>query len=418
MKHFIYKNINVFFFSILGYILGDISVNPIGIQVNFSTIPKDGTALIYSHLDDDLIWMLPFWNISEKFIEGAMPSTPIYNKIIYEQQVYLNNNGYSINYESNWITPWTSITDEEYTEYYLGDNPAYSYLAFDHLETRLYDNPNEMSRSEIDKIKAKLEQYIASPNVSRVITHNNWGEYGHKHHKVLNKAVRELAVKYRKDVWMLGCDNNGFLDVSIPSGFTYTLGSFNTPDLFTGIRDIYENNGRWTWYKDHVPSGDHKFIKIVDAGVDKSNFLTGEDVTTAGPSQSEPGAYIFDGSDDYLTLQGNNYSSFTIAMRIRPNQIIEMGISKMAEYPSSGTNDRNFYLNNVGKITGRIYDGNSRSVTSTTALTAGNWYQIAMTSNGSSLKIFINGVLENTVSAGTAITDYFTPEFVLVSCQL
>ena len=67
-------------------------------------------------------------------------------------------------------------------------------------------------RKEINRIKSKLEQYIASPDVSRIITHNNWGEYGHQHHKAVNVAVRELAVKYRKDVWMLGCDN-GILDV-------------------------------------------------------------------------------------------------------------------------------------------------------------------------------------------------------------
>ena len=64
-------------------------------------------------------------------------------------------------------------------------------------------------------MKAKLEQYIASPDVSRIITHNNWGEYGHRHHLGVNKAVRELAVKYRKDVWMLGTDEE-FVDRPVP----------------------------------------------------------------------------------------------------------------------------------------------------------------------------------------------------------
>ena len=31
-----------------------------GTRIDFSTIPKSGTILINAHMDDDLIWMLPF----------------------------------------------------------------------------------------------------------------------------------------------------------------------------------------------------------------------------------------------------------------------------------------------------------------------------------------------------------------------
>jgi len=85
--------------------------------IDFESIPKDGTILVYSHLDDDLIWMLPFWKITEKFIGGAMPATPRYNTIIHQQQIFLDNNNYDIDYESNWITPWSQITDSEYSGY-------------------------------------------------------------------------------------------------------------------------------------------------------------------------------------------------------------------------------------------------------------------------------------------------------------
>ena len=208
----------------------------------------------------------------------------------------------------------------------------------------------------------------------RVITHNNWGEYGHQHHRGLNLAVRELAVKYRRDVWMLGCDNGEFVDVYVPNGITWAYGSFDTPDLYTGIRTIYENNGRWTWYTDRIPSGDHKFIKIVDGGSDKSNILRGDPITYPGPSQLEPGSYIFDGDDDYLTLEGNNNSSFTIAMRIRPDQIREMDISAMSEYPLASNNDRNLYITNDGHITARIFHGSSKVLTSEATVSAGNGY--------------------------------------------
>ena len=384
-----------------------------GTRVDFGTIPKSGTILIYAHMDDDLIWMLPFWRISEKFIGGAMPATPNYKTIVSQQQSFMNTNGYNIEYQANWFTPWDDISDKEYTEYYWGANASYNYLLNDHLETRLFNNTTELSRYEINKIKAKLEQFFADPSMRRVITHNNWGEYGHQHHKGLNKAVRELAVKYRKDVWMLGCNSGDFIDVTVPNGITYAYGSFNTPSLYTGIRTIYSNNGRWTWYTDRVPSGDHKFIRIVEAGSDKSYILKGDPITYPGPSQQESGAYIFDGDDDYMTLKGNNNSSFTISMRVMPDQIREMDISAMSEYPTSGKNDRNLYLNSEGRIISRIYDGSSKVVTSSAMISANRWTHIAISGNGSNLKLYINGTLDRTISAGTAITNYSTPELIL-----
>jgi hypothetical protein len=385
-----------------------------GTRVDFSTIPKSGTILIYAHQDDDLIWMLPFWNKTEKFICGAMPSAPSFRNIVSRQQTFLNNNGYNIAYESNWQTPWDDVSDVEYTQYYIEGNSSYNYLLNDHLETRLYNNPNELSRYEINKLKAKLEQYFADPSMRRVITHNNWGEYGHRHHMGVNKAVRELAVKYRKDVWMLGCNNGDFRDIDVPGNIVYTMGSFNTPNLFTGIRSIYQAPyDRWTWSDVTLPSGDHKFIKIVDGGNDRSNTLKGDEITYSGPSQQASGAYIFDGNDDYLTLKGNNNSSFTIAIRIRPDQISEMDISAMTEYPQSSKNDRNLYMTGDGHVRARIYDGSSKTITSTAVISAGSWTHITITGNGSSLKLFVNGTLDKSITAGTAITNYSTPELVL-----
>jgi hypothetical protein len=384
-----------------------------GTLIDFSTIPKSGTVLVYAHMDDDLIWMLPFWKITETFMGGAIPATPTFRTLVSQQQTFLNNNGYNIDYESNWITPWSDITDTEHVEYYWGSNPDYDYLVNDHLESRRWNDPNDLSTYEINKMKAKLEQYFALPGNSRFITHNNWGEYGHKHHLGVNRAVRELAVKYRKDVWMLGCDNDQFIDVTVPNGITYTMGSFNTPDLYTGIRTLYMNNGRWTWFSDVVPTGDHKFIKIVEEGNDKSNLLTGESITVSGPPQLETGSYIFDGDDDYLTLKGNNYSSFTISMRIRPDLLRAMDISTMSEYPASSEFDRNLYLDIDGHVNARIFDGGSKVVTSTTAVSADTWSHVAISSNGSNLKLYVNGFLEKTISTGTAITNYSTPEFIL-----
>ncbi len=405
-------------FLFLLWVLVNASVFSQGTPVSFSSIPKTGTVLVYSHQDDDIIWMLPWWTKSEKFIQAAVPSTPEYHQLIHNQQGYLDSHGYIIPYESTWVNPWPDISTTEYIQYYWSADPSYAYIALDHIETKLYNAVDDVSRTDINKMKAKLEQFIASPGVSRIITHDNWGEYGNKHHKAVNLAVRELAVKYRKDVWMLGADGD-FVDWAIPDGanITYSLASYDAT-LFAGVRNEYftfpSSNNYWTWDPSFIPTGNIKYIKIVDGGIDKSDImLPGETVTTSGPVQDKPGAFIFNGIDDYLTLAGNKNTTFTIGMWIKPDQIRSMDISKMSEYPSAPQCDRSFYMQSNGHITARIFDGQSRTVTSTTALSPNTWTHILMTANGSSLKIYINGIFESSVSAGNASTSYISPEFVI-----
>lgn len=117
-------------------------------RIEFNSIPEDGTILVYPHMDDHLIRMLPFRKITEKLIGCAMPARPSYRTIISQQQTCLDNNGFNIDYESNWLTPWSDVTDREYTEQYRGNNPSYSYLVNDHPETRLFNNPTELSKHE------------------------------------------------------------------------------------------------------------------------------------------------------------------------------------------------------------------------------------------------------------------------------
>ena len=196
----------------------------------------------------------------------------------------------------------------------------------------------------------------------------------------------------------------------------YTYGYFDGT-LFDAIRNVYMYNEVWTWDFDTNPAGNHQFMEVIEAGNDRSYDLTGEAITTPGATQALPGSYIFDGLDDYMTLWGNKATSFTIALRVMPSQIRSMDISKMTEYPSAPTCDRSFYMQSDGRVTARIFDGSSKTVTSSTSLTSGNWTHILMTGNGSSLKIYINGVLEGSVPAGSATTSYDSPEFVMGQAQ-
>jgi hypothetical protein len=404
-----YFSILVFFYLLNNHALAQT-------LVDFNTIPEEGTIMIFAHQDDDFIWMLPFWDKCEKFICGAYPATYVFESCIQNQQNFLNNNGYGIDYEANWKHPWETITHQEFTGFYwYGDTITNNYLVHDHLRPFWDENDNNKKDVEINKIKAKIEPYIADPSTQRIITHNNWGEYGNGHHVILNKAVRELAVKYKKDVWMLGCYIINGIYINYPftgKAITYTEGDFDAT-LYTGLRANYLLYNVWTWNTTVVPSGLYPFFKIVDAGIDKSDILTGNSVTTTGPLQSKPGSYIFDGVDDYLTLPGNKYSTFTFAMWVNPDVIKAMDISKMSEYPSNEFSDRNFYMQSDGKVTARIFDGSSKSVTSTSSISAGNWTHILMTENGSILNIYINGVLQGYINTGPVYSGYITPEFLI-----
>jgi|WetSurMetagenome_2_1015567.scaffolds.fasta_scaffold00011_27 hypothetical protein len=420
MKIFRFKKL---LFGISLLFISSLTVIGQPILQEFSTITKNGTILIYAHQDDDLIWMLPWWQKSEKFIEGSHPTTWHRRQdLIPQQQAFLDNGGYNVEYQDNWIAPWPDITPEEYDAYYNNVNHAYDYIGLDHIEPRLYSNEEPVSRNDINKIKAKIEPYIADPAVERIISHNCWGEYGHQHHRALNIAVRELAIKYRKDLWMLASNGNiidgNFEDITIPDGITYTMASFDSA-MFAGIRTIYRANNLWTWYDDVTPSGPHAFIKEVEAGVDRSSVWPDAVPidATSYPLPLLSGAYMFDGNDDYLTFKGNNNPQFTIAMRVNPDQIRSMDISGMSEYPGSSTFDRSFFMESDGRVSARIYDGSTRTVTSSSSIPQGNWTHLVMTGNGTSLKLYINGTLISNLSTGTARTTYTTPEFVIGRAQ-
>ncbi len=56
------------------------------------------------------------------------------------------------------------ITHGEYSDYYWDDLPEAQYLAADHLIAYWDNSDLQLVRTEVNRIKAKLEQYIASPD--------------------------------------------------------------------------------------------------------------------------------------------------------------------------------------------------------------------------------------------------------------
>jgi hypothetical protein len=92
-------------------------------------------------------------------------------------------------------------------------------------------------------------------DVSDVVTHNPWGEYGHEDHVQVFRAVEAVQQKLGFRVWVTGYVSDKA--VILMQQHLYRLGS-PTPRLATNrdlgdhCRQIYIENACWTWSDDYV----------------------------------------------------------------------------------------------------------------------------------------------------------------------
>ena len=118
------------------------------------------------------------------------------------------------------------------------------------------------------------------------------------------------------------------------------------------------------------------------------------------------GCFDLDGTDDYISIADSATldlpNNFTISMWFNgdswnPNDLM------MHRFNAYGMGyDTNFVGGTDDKLHAYIYNGSSWiSVSTTTQPSAGVWYCMTMTYDGSNLKVYLNGVLEGTQSTGT-----------------
>ena len=138
-------------------------------------------------------------------------------------------------------------------------------------------------------------------------------------------------------------------------------------------------------------------------------------IAAVGVSTENTGSVFFDGTDDRLDIASST------DFRIADSNTFECWIN----YNSLGSNnlflgvESSYWIgyNNTGvggasdKFVFTIYNGSSwQAVSSSTTPVVGTWYHLAAIKDGTSLKMFINGALENTTTmSGTAavVNDFF-----------
>ena len=238
-----------------------------GGQESVAVFSDGHTLVVFAHQDDDLLWMLPFWPVASKFLLAAYPAAPVFQDLVQSFPTELN-------YRMRWTPIWGSV-----------DNDIWAEVFTDFCKRAPIIN--------LATIKAHLRPYFTLP-IKRVITHNNWGEYGHVQHRLVNIAVRELAVEVGLDVWAPGTrvlHNGGGqsqqVHVASELGLPTIEGYFD-PQIFRTVREVYQAHRpiastpeltvpflQWSttlWTGSDRPEDDcigwRPFIKLVDRGVD------------------------------------------------------------------------------------------------------------------------------------------------------
>jgi LmbE family N-acetylglucosaminyl deacetylase len=225
------------------------------------------TLLVFAHQDDDLLWMLPFWPGAKAFVLAAYPPSPVFERLV-------QNLPREVNYAARWRPAWETVSDDTFAEVFT-------------------DRCKRVSVVTLEAITAHLRPLLTS-GVRRIVTHNNWGEYGHVQHRLVNVAARRLAAEFGLDVYALGLrvesrasDPSGYVDVAKGTGLPVIEGHFD-PALFRSLRQIYLESvpaastaeltatfrrwspTLWTWSaaENAFPQGWQPFIQLVDHGVD------------------------------------------------------------------------------------------------------------------------------------------------------
>jgi hypothetical protein len=126
-----------------------------------------------------------------------------------------------------------------------------------------------------------------------VFAHNPWGEYGHEEHVQVNHAVMRLARRHGCSVWAWeGFSAAWQVERGIrlradhyPEDATSMLPSVELNvdlDMYTRIRDLYQEQGAWTWADDYVPPNPSRYIQLVRAGQGLIDAVPGSSPRGAG----------------------------------------------------------------------------------------------------------------------------------------
>tara|TARA_R110000851_G_scaffold200424_1_gene351678 strand:+ start:182 stop:868 length:687 start_codon:yes stop_codon:yes gene_type:complete len=143
-----------------------------------------------------------------------------------------------------------------------------------------------------------------------------------------------------------------------------------------------------------------------------------------GFSSSNGGYWEFDGTDDYININsqyiiGASQGTISAWINLAAANVNHAGILCCQTGPAWANMRLVLNVSTPNKIRLAISDGTSSTFDScktNSALSYSTWYHITATYNGSSAKIYINGVLDETFTT-TITPGTFTPNATMIGSQ-
>ena len=218
-----------------------------------------GTVVVVAHPDDELLWD-PTLLKDARAIVVAGPAVS-YTKRDAINQVFVSTGPYGYKPVHFAFPP---VPDSEH----IADaaQPCYRDLAkYDYYKT-------------YDALRPIL-QTLKNKGMTRVATHNPWGEYGHPNHRTVSAVVRNLgAYDLIFDVWHNSvvhtmttktiAEGARYLEATFLTGVTYSDQTTSSLTLFKMGRGVYQRKNVWTWHNadTEYASGYRRYWRIVENG--------------------------------------------------------------------------------------------------------------------------------------------------------
>ena len=154
-------------------------------------------------------------------------------------------------------------------------------------------------------------------------------------------------------------------------------------------------------------------LQATGPGGQNSTTRTAYITVTTAPPAGRNTSLRFDGSSKYAEAGTINLSGAAISLEcwVKANSFKTTNpfISSLLGIENGGSSTAELRLGdaNIGadQVQFALQVGNAvRKLTSLTRLTAGTWYHVAATYDGTSMKLYLNGVLDNTLAATGTVT--------------
>lgn len=157
------------------------------------------------------------------------------------------------------------------------------------------------------------------------------------------------------------------------------------------------------------------------SGAGRNGWFTGGATSSAKTIGKSGQGFTFDGSNDYVATvfdPPNTSQTMSVWVKTPSTGAMKSILGFTTALPTSGTHDRQLYINADGTVRYRIYSGGDNLVTSTATITDNAWHLVtARYETGVGISIFVDGVQQGAVVSTGAPYDYVVTTYLAVGIE-